>query len=47
VRPNPNYAADMKADIRVMSDERTITRAVGLLLAFAFVVILILGAISY
>jgi tetrahydromethanopterin S-methyltransferase subunit F len=30
-----------------MSDERTITRAVGLLLGFVFVVILILGAISY
>jgi len=30
-----------------MSDERTITRAVGLLLAFVFVVILILGAISF
>jgi hypothetical protein len=39
--------SDMKAEIRVMSDERTITRAVGLLLAFVFVVILILGAVSY
>jgi hypothetical protein len=38
---------DMKAEIRVMTDERTITRAVGLLLAFVFVVILILGAVSY
>ena len=54
--PIPNYAPDMsfcalsrlvKAEIRAMSDEHTITRAVGLLLAFVFVAILILGAISY
>jgi len=37
----------LKVQIAIMTNERTITKAVGLSLTVVFVVILILGAISY